>query len=77
MKIKFNRDVELETIYGFDDETDTITESYFERFNKGEEIEMDGVVNDVVNDESTCMLQFMNGSCAYKVQKSWFDVIGD
>lgn len=73
MKIKFTQDVELEVIEGFDEETEQITDSCFEKFRKGEEIELD--IIDDNDDRSICTFQFFDGSCAYCVQKAWFDVL--
>ena len=74
MKIRFKQDVELETIYGFDEATDTVTESYFERFNKDEIIEAD-IVGTLTKKDKTCTLSFLNGSCAYNVELTWFDIL--
>ena len=46
MKIKFNQDVELQVIAGFDEEADEITEAFMETFRKGEVHEVDLVDED-------------------------------
>jgi len=71
MKIKFNQNVELQVIEGFDEEADEVTDACFETFLKNEVHEVD-IVDE---DKGVCTLQFGDGSCSYCVQKAWFDVI--
>ena len=71
MKIKFNQDVELQVIEGFDDEADEVTDACMEMFRKDEVHDVD-----IVDEEDEiCTLQFGDGSCSYCVQKAWFEIL--
>ena len=71
MKIRFNRDVELQVIEGFDEETDEVTDAFIEKFPKGEVHDVD-----IVDEEGDiCTLQFGDGSCSYCVKTAWFEIL--
>lgn len=77
MKIRFNQDVELQVIEGFDEEADAVTDACFERFGDGEvhDVDLLDFVEDGNGKVQTCTIQFGDGSCSYNVQRSWFDFV--
>ena len=71
MKIRFHKDTTLYLISGYDEETDTVTESGQETFKAGEVHEVD-----IVNDNAGyCEIQFGDGSVAYNVPRSSFEML--
>lgn len=72
MRIKWNRDVELEIIENYDEEHDRAV-TVIEHFKQGEESEIDvfggNPKHEVVD------IQFGDGSCALGVSENWYDVI--
>ena len=74
MKIRFNRDVELQIIETFDDALDEVTSACFETFKAGEVHDVEIMDWDSVKSD-ICTIQFGDGSCAYGVSTKWFDEV--
>ena len=70
MKIRFNRDSEIEVVEYYDEKKDEVVTSNI-TFKKGEETEWD-----VLDDKGERMdVQFGDGSCCYGLDKGCFEVI--
>jgi hypothetical protein len=70
MKIRFNKDVELEVVESYDEELDK-TETSDEFFSKGDEVDVDLLSSH----PDTVGIQFGDGSCCYGLPKSCFEVL--
>lgn len=73
--IKFKADTELEVVTDFDEKTDTITGSETETFKAGEPVDADIIDDREEKGEQFVDLQFGDGSVAFGVQRSCFDIV--
>ena len=73
MKIRWNKDIEIEVVVDLDSNEEPINEDEF--FKKGEETEFDILGYITANGKEAVNVQFGDGSCCYGLYTECFEVI--